>query len=168
MEIRVLTRADAEAFRQVRRERLVLEPRAFAESLAEHDATPLEALAKRLASSSGDNFVVGAFEAGQIVGMAGFGRNMRAKTRHKGVIWGVFVRPTWRNQGIAKALLGELIGRAKSQPGLEQIVLTVATDQLAAKRLYTSLGFEAFGREKHALKVDGSYVDEDHMVLRLI
>ena len=30
-----------------------------------------------------------------------------------------------------------------------------------------SLGFEVFGTERHALLVDGEYVDEHHMVLWL-
>jgi ribosomal protein S18 acetylase RimI-like enzyme len=50
---------------------------------------------------------------------------------------------------------------------VEKIILTVAADQIAAKRLYRSLGFEVCGQEKHALKIDDSYVDEDHMALWL-
>jgi len=167
MEIRVLTRADVSAFQKLRRERLEREPRAFAESLAEHDATSTGAIAKRLESSA-DNFAIGAFApGGELVGMMGFARNMREKSRHKGLIWGVFVQPAWRNQGVARAMLSELIQRVKANPGVEKIILTVASDQTAAKRLYGSLGFEVSGREKHALKVDGQYVDEDHMVLWL-
>lgn len=168
MEIRALTRADVDAFQRLRRERLEREPRAFAESLAEHDVTPVEAVARRLDSSSDDQFVMGAFApGGQLVGMAGFARNMRAKSRHKAVIWGVYVQPTWRNQGVARTLLAKVIERAKAHPGIEKIMLTVAADQVAARRLYASLGFETFGHEKHALRVDGAYVDEDQMVLWL-
>ena len=166
IQIRELKRDDAGAFCVLRRERLEQAPRAFAESIAEHDAIPPATIAARLAASSSENFVMGAFApAGQLVGMAGFSRSPRIKTRHKGVIWGVYVQPTWRNQGVARSLLKALLDRARSNAGLEQINLTVAADQVAAKRLYTSLGFEGFGREKHALKIDGSYVDEDHMVL---
>jgi ribosomal protein S18 acetylase RimI-like enzyme len=168
MQIRVLTRADVSAFQQLRRERLEREPRAFAESLTEHDSTTTEAIAKRLELSSLDNFVIGAFSPrGQMVGMMGFARNLREKSRHKGLIWGVFVQPEWRNQGVARAMLAELIERVKANPGVEKINLTVSADQTAAKRLYRSMGFEVSGQEKHALKVDGQYVDEDHMVLWL-
>ncbi|HTS75776.1 MAG TPA: GNAT family N-acetyltransferase [Bryobacteraceae bacterium] len=168
MEIRALTRADLDAFQRLRRERLELEPRAFSESLAEHDATPVEAVARRLSASSDDQFVMGAFApGGQLVGMAGLARNMRLKSRHKAVIWGVYVQPTWRNQGIARGLLTQLIERARANPGIEKIMLTVSVDQIAARRLYLSLGFEIYGREKHALSIDGSFVDEDQMVLWL-
>jgi ribosomal protein S18 acetylase RimI-like enzyme len=168
MEFRALTRADLNAFQRLRRERLELEPRAFSESLAEHDATPVEAVARSLGASSDDHFVMGAFApGGQLVGMAGFGRNMRLKSRHKAVIWGVYVQPTFRNQGIARTLLTRLIERAKANSGIEKIMLTVSVDQIAARRLYLSLGFEIYGREKHALSIDGSFVDEDQMVLWL-
>ena len=65
--------------------------------------------------------------------MAGFARNLREKSNHKGLIWGVYVRPTFRNQGVARGLLKALLDRSKSQPGLEQIILTVAVDQVCGK-----------------------------------
>ena len=116
MHIRVLTRTDVSAFQQLRRERLELEPRAFAESLTEHDSTTTEAIAKRLESSSLDNFVIGAFApGGQMVGMMGFARNLREKSRHKGLIWGVFVQPAWRNQGVS---LRAIVERVEKQHGV--------------------------------------------------
>jgi RimJ/RimL family protein N-acetyltransferase len=168
MEIRPLTRTDAEPFRQLRRERLENSPRAFAESIEEHDAVPIATMASRLAASSGDNFVVGAFDdSGTLIAMAGFARSTRAKTRHKATIWGVYVRPDCRGKGVGRDVLEALLERARAQPGLEQIALHVAADAPAARGLYEALGFEVFGHERHSLKVDGEYVDQDHMVLRL-
>jgi RimJ/RimL family protein N-acetyltransferase len=165
MEVRLLTQADVEPFRKLRRERLDDSPRAFGESIAECEAMSAAAVAARLGSPNGDNFVVGAFDGGELVGMAGFARNLREKSSHKGMIWGVYVRPAYRKRGVARAVFRTLLERARMQEGLEKIVLTVAVDHPAAKRLYQSLGFEVFGHERHALKVDGAYVDEDHMVL---
>ena len=167
MFIRVLTPDDAIPFNKLRRERLEQDPRAFAESIAEHDALPLSAIQARLVHSN-ENFVVGAFTPqADLAGMAGFARNPRIKSRHKGIIWGVYVRPRWRGAGVGRAILLELLKQARGLAGLEQIGLTVSTGQVAAKRLYQALGFEVFGQERHALKVDGEYVDEDHMVLWL-
>jgi RimJ/RimL family protein N-acetyltransferase len=42
-----------------------------------------------------------------------------------------------------------------------------AAEQLTARRLYESLGFQAFGREPRALPVNGRYLDEDYMALML-
>jgi RimJ/RimL family protein N-acetyltransferase len=36
-----------------------------------------------------------------------------------------------------------------------------------AKRLYSSLGFKVFGKDKRAIKLDNAYFDEDLMVLFL-
>jgi RimJ/RimL family protein N-acetyltransferase len=167
-EIRELKREDADVFRSLRRERLEQSPRSFAESLAEHDSIPASQIASRLTASSPENFVMGAFApTGQLIAMVGFSRSPRVKTHHKAVIWGVYVQPTWRNQGVARALLTAVVEKAKTNAGLEQINLTVAADQIAAKRLYLSLGFTPFGHEKHALKLETGYVDEDHMVLSI-
>jgi RimJ/RimL family protein N-acetyltransferase len=62
-------------------------------------------------------------------------------------------------------MLQMLLDRAATMEGLEQIMLSVATTQLAAASLYRSLGFESFGCERRALKIGERYVDEEHMVL---
>jgi RimJ/RimL family protein N-acetyltransferase len=165
MELRALSRADAERFRKLRREGLLESPRSFGESVAEADALPLESIAQRLESDLKENFVIGAFaENAELIGMAGFARNPRLKGRHKGLIWGVYVQPAFRGKAVGRAILLEIIRRAKTLDGLDQIHLNVAVDT-AAQRLYASLGFEVYGRERHSLKIEGEFVDEDLMTL---
>lgn len=50
---------------------------------------------------------------------------------------------------------------------MEQLNLSVMSDNLAAKRLYASVGFELYGVERRALKHGGRYFDEDLLALRL-
>ena len=70
-----------------------------------------------------------------------------------------------RGKGIGRKLLSSLLEIAKQDQSLEQIHLAVSTTQDAARHLYRSLGFESYGIEPRALKIDSTYVDEDHMVL---
>lgn len=124
-------------------------------------------MASRLGPGPGDNFVLGAFADGQLVGMVGFFRSPDEKTRHTGRVWGVYVKREHRGKGVGKALMEELVRRARPQPALEQINLAVADGQAPARTLYLQLGFEIYGREPRALKVGEVYADELHMVLML-
>jgi len=165
-EIRPLRVCDAAAFYSLRQEALEREPRAFGESVEEHRRTPIETVAGRLRESD-DNFVIGAFFLGKLMATAGFLRNKNLKRSHKGRIWGVYVAPSARRQGVGRAILETVVAEARKLDGMEQILLTVGMNQTAAKALYESLGFEVFGCERVALRVGKEAVDEYHMVLIL-
>jgi ribosomal protein S18 acetylase RimI-like enzyme len=165
MDIRFLTSEDAREWMRLRLEALENEPSAFSSSPEEHYALSLEEVKRRLGSPNGDSFVVGAFDEGSLLGMAGFQREKGPKRKHKGRIWGVYVTSSNRGAGLGRQILQRVLDRVKQIEGVEQVLLSVTSAQVPAMKLYRSLGFEQFGREPRALKLRGDYLDEDYMFL---
>ncbi len=165
MEIRLFTEQDAQSLWDLRMLALETNPWSFVDSPEELRATSVQEFATRLRADHAENFIVGAFEQGAAIGMVGCYQEVPLKRRHKAWIWGVFVAPAARGRGISKSLMQAAIQRAKSIPGVEMLLLTVAVDQPAPRKLYASLGFRSFGVEPRGLKIGDDSHDEENMVL---
>lgn len=167
MNIRILQECDAQLYQEVRLSALKLNPEAFGSTYEREVGFSLETVKERV-KPTGDKYIVGAFDDGKsLVGMVTFVRESNLKIRHKGNVFGMYIAPDNRGQGLGKSLMKELIRRAQECDGLEQLNLTVVSTNVFAKRLYKSLGFEVYGRERHALKYMGHYYDEELMVLSI-
>jgi RimJ/RimL family protein N-acetyltransferase len=160
--LRRLGASDAAAYRDLRLLGLRSHPEAFGASFDDEAGRPLEWFAERLAS----NVVWGGWRDGDpdLAGMAGLHMSGVAKARHKGVLWGMFVRPEARRSGLAAAVAGRVLEHARGV--VEEVRLSVVASNAAAVRLYARLGFRPYGVEPRALKVGDEYHDEVLMALR--
>ncbi|RXT37981.1 GNAT family N-acetyltransferase [Bradyrhizobium betae] len=157
--IRLLTPADAALYRAIRLEALAAHPEAFGSTLEREQEKPLAWFEERLTMSD----VFGAFIADELVGTAGFYREDGAKTAHKGVLWGMFVRPEARKSGTGRLLVNAVAAHAAER--VEQLQLVVVSENVPALRLYAAAGFIEYGRGVKALKFAGRYYDETLMVM---
>lgn len=165
LEIRILTESDFESFWNMRLRALKEEPTSYGSSYEEAIAAPQSEALKRLEESE-HSFIVGAFNP-HLVGIVGFFRERSIKKNHKGIIWGVYVAPEARGSGVARSLMEAAIARAKTIPNVERLQLSVMSQNQSARRLYASLGFEHYGTEINALKVNDRFHPEDLMALKL-
>jgi len=111
-------------------------------------------------------YLLGALDdEGRILGMVGFScDHAQTKTRHKGRLWGMYVREEYRGKGLATLLLETMLESAVSLTDCEQVQLSVGTTNEASYGLYLRHGFSVYGTEIRALKLETGYADEYLMV----
>ena len=152
--IRQLTPGDAASYRSIRLEGLKESPEAFGSTFDAEFTKPLAWFFDRLSSS----VVFGAIGDAKLLGIAGFVVRQEEKETHKGLLWGMYVRPDARGAGVARRLVEAVIAYARAR--VELIQLSVVEGNEQARRLYARLGFVEYGIEKNSLKYGGRYYDE--------
>jgi ribosomal protein S18 acetylase RimI-like enzyme len=163
--IRRLELDEIEAYVELRRAMLRDSPLAFAASEHQDSGCNVEVLRKRL-DQGPNNVIFGAF-AGEIVGAIGIVRHDAAKAAHRAFLWGMYVSPRLRRQGLGRRLVERALAHARTLEGVVQVHLSVTDPMGAARALYESCGFTLWGTEPRALGHEGEYVAEHHLVLAL-
>ncbi|NRP19258.1 Mycothiol acetyltransferase [Ensifer adhaerens] len=159
-QLRRLEARDVDAYRALRLDGLKRHPESFGASYEDEAKQPLDWFANRLTVA----VIVGAFDTvGALVGVAGLTIPSAIKTRHKGILWGMYVLEAARGCGVSQRLVEAVIDEARGK--VEQLQLTVVSSNAVAIRLYSKLGFVGYGLEARALCVDGQYFDEMLMAL---
>ena len=161
--IRSLGPADIDPYRALRLRALREEPTAFASSPEDERQLSIEAVESRLQETA-SQVMLGAFDGDVLVGLSGLLRERRSKPLHKAWIVSFYVAPEARRRGLGRRLLEHTLARARTMPGLRQVNLGVNAGNVAARRLYESMGFVAFGLERGFMLVDGVPQDELSMV----
>jgi GNAT superfamily N-acetyltransferase len=164
ISIRLLLPSDAQAYQDLRLEALKGSPEAFGSSYEEEAPLPLETIRARI-PSSGPNAIFGAVTDEALVGIAGFAVYERMKARHKGVMWGVFVKPEWRKQRVGTALVQRVVDHAAHHVIMLEAAVGLTND--SARRTYHNLGFRPYGIERKAIRIGDVFHDEELLYLDL-
>jgi ribosomal protein S18 acetylase RimI-like enzyme len=157
-QIRLLAATDAARYRDIRLEGLQQNPEAFGSTFERENDEPLSWFEQRIAGAR----IFGAFAKGELLGVAGYMRQDGAKHHHKGLLWGMYVRSIAQKSGLGKRLVEAVVSHASEH--VEQLNLTVVSENQSAQQLYASQGFVEYGREIRALRQGGRYYDEILMV----
>ena len=159
--IHKLESKDWAIFQNLRLEALSLHPESFGSSLKEESALSLDEFRQRFTNCD----LFGAFAGDALVGCAGFYIYPNLNMSHRGCIFSMYLKPSYRKQGIAHQLVHTIIEQAKEH--VIQIHLTVVTSNLSAIKLYERHGFYIYGTEPRSLKIGHQFYDEHFMVLKL-
>ncbi|MET3730015.1 RimJ/RimL family protein N-acetyltransferase [Fictibacillus halophilus] len=167
MKVRLLKPEDAKAYWELRLEALKSNPEAFASSYEEavQRKDPIKEISTRFQEEG--SYTFGMFDEDKLIGNVTLVQEKALKMQHRGNIYAMYVSAENRKSGVGRSLMQAVIQHAKTIPVLEKLNLTVEAKNEKAKNLYTSLGFKTYGYEEKALKVDGQFHDEEHMVLFL-
>ena len=139
-------------------------PDAFTSSVAERAALPLSWWGGRLADGdSPAELVFGATDGSALLGVAGLAFEKREKARHKATLFGMYVPPAGRGQGVGQKLVEAVLAYARTCDGVRIVQLTVTHGNRPAEALYTRCGFVPFGLEPMAVAVGTAFVVKVHM-----
>ena len=116
-------------------------------------------------NSDKDNFVIGAFNNDNLIGISGFKRHERRKINHSGIIIQVYVNPKYQRKNIGSNIIRATIEEAFKISEIEQIEIGVISTNKHAEKIYKKIGFEEFGLQKNFLKINGSYYDHRMMMI---
>lgn len=96
----------------------------------------------------------------QVVGWIVFRSQERKRMHHTGS-FAIMLQKNYRNQGIGKLLIHELLSWAEQHPVIEKVSLGTFSTNTRAIELYKKLGFVEEGRKVREFKFsDNEYVDD--------
>jgi RimJ/RimL family protein N-acetyltransferase len=161
VNIRLAVPQDAASLLELRLEALSMHPEAFAADVAMTAAEGAEVWSERIANNARDQSgaISIACAGDTLVGMAGIGRGHWPKTRHSGLIWGVYVNSDWRGLRLGDALLDQCIAWGQAN-GVVVVKLGVITTNTSAIRCYARSGFTVYGLDPRSNFYNGVYYDE--------
>jgi ribosomal protein S18 acetylase RimI-like enzyme len=167
MRIARLVVSDVPQYRELMLEAFENAPDAFVTTAEERAGEPLSWWEQRVASANRLAESFGALDDTTLVGAVTIEYSVKQKTRHSGLVIGMYVRPARRGSGVARALLQAAITAAAARPEIQSLRLTVTEGNRPAMHLYESVGFVAWGTEPEAILTPAGFKGKVHMSLPL-
>jgi phosphinothricin acetyltransferase len=161
VKIRTARPADAEAIRAIYNAEVVGSTVTFdlvERSPAEHD--------EWMAQHSGAYALVVAEDGGEVIGFASVSPYRPRPAYSTTVEDSVYVAPAHRGHGVGKALLAELVDRARMH-GFHSVIARIVGNHDASIALHRSCGFALVGTEREVGRKFGRWLDVDLMQLLL-
>lgn len=162
---RLLTRSDSQTYRFVRLECLKNHPDNFGTLFDEENKNPQLVFEKYLNDPKSENFMYGSFDGDKCIGICGFVKGKRIKTKHRGEIVQMYVNEKYSGKGIGKELLTKAIKKAFENNEIEQLVLSVVLSNTEANNLYERVGFVEYGIIRDYFKYKNKTSDQRFMIL---
>ena len=161
MKLQKLIPQDYDAYFALRLESLQQCPNMYATDANAWQAASREVIENHLVlSESGASPIFGAWQDVNLVGLVGLKPENRPTVQHKASLWGLYVQPKWRRQGVGKRLVELAIAEAKEMPHLELLRAGATLDGAGLLHFFTACGFQEYGREPRAKLFEGVYYDQ--------
>lgn len=117
---------------------------------------PVDVWATRLASDV--EYIAGIFDESRLVAIGGVSQVTGEKLNHKALLWGMFIHPEYRNLGLGRRIVVDLVNAARKFA--RSVHLTLMADNQAALNLYLNCGFVEYGREPMSVRQGTEFGDE--------
>ncbi len=152
--IRLLSEDDFQAYKTIRLELLENHPTSFGSDYDEESLFDDSVWKSRLSKDTVDSY--GVFDCDQIIGLGVVVYNPRKKMRHIATLNSMYIKPEYREQGLASKLMNTII-KDVTNKGIYRLNLSVVETNIEAKQLYESKGFKEYGIEPDTIFYEGIY-----------
>ncbi|MFO1259114.1 MAG: GNAT family N-acetyltransferase [Gammaproteobacteria bacterium] len=159
-DIRLLQSSDLQIWKTIRLEAVKAYPEAFGSSYEEESLYTEDDFKRGLTESD----IFGVFSKNDLIGTVGFFKLKPLKMQHRGTMFGMYIKPEHRGHGAAAQLIQAIISHARQN--VLQLHCRVVSENEIAIKFYQKYGFQIYGTEPRALKVDEKFHDEHLMVLK--
>lgn len=162
VEVRRLTVDDLDLFREIRAEALQKYPQTFGSPEEDEGGEAMLMAYRHWLSGT----ILGAFESGSLIGIAGLHVSPYKRSQHRGQIFTVYVRENDQGKGVGDRLIKEILAHAEAR--VEQVHLAVLLTATAAIKTYKRNGFEVYGTDPGAIRIGDITYDQYLMMKKFI